>query len=217
MAGGELTTLGRQHSERLGGLVYLDALGDREDDPLADAEWVRLQRQLPAGLLPQARCNPVDRSSFELFRRTSACERGFALPEAELRQMYEDRAGRVGPSRSPAWVGQAIGEGEVVRRDYANIRVPVLVLHNGAQTTEALLTASGYAPRTADERETIDRFVSRSREVFGRSVARLTRHVPDARIVYLPLAGHYLFLTRGTDVVQDIRAFASSLGSRRRD
>ena len=33
MAGGELTTLGNQHSDRLSGLVYLDALADPEMRP----------------------------------------------------------------------------------------------------------------------------------------------------------------------------------------
>src|SRR5580765_6299898 len=39
MSGGEMTTLGRQHSDRIAGLVYLDALGDLEDEPPADPEW----------------------------------------------------------------------------------------------------------------------------------------------------------------------------------
>jgi len=42
-----MTTLGRQHSDRLGGLVYLDALGDLEDDSPADPEWVALQQKVP--------------------------------------------------------------------------------------------------------------------------------------------------------------------------
>ena len=208
-----MTTLARQHSDRLGGLVYLDAIGDLEDDPMADAEWVRLQRQLPAGLLPQPACDAIDRTSFEAYRRTSACQRGFAFPEAELREMFEDRGGRVGPSRSAGWVHQAIGEGQVFRRDYASVRVPVLALMNGAETTEALLSASGYLPTSDAERATIDRFVARSQVIVGRAIGKLTRHVPDARIVYLPLAGHYLFLTREADVLREIRAFVAGLST----
>lgn len=211
MAGGEMTTLARQHSDRLSGLVYLDALGDLEDDPMADPQWVELQRQLPSGLLPQPTCDPIDHSSFAAYRRTSSCARGFAFPEAELRQMFESRKGAVGPTRWPAWVGQAIGEGQVLRRDYTGIRVPVLAIVNGARSTEEVLAASGYTPPSETERAVIDRFMARSEVVFGRAREKLTRHVPDARLVYLPLAGHYLFLTREAEVLGEIRAFVAGL------
>jgi pimeloyl-ACP methyl ester carboxylesterase len=214
MAGAEMTTLGRQHSGKVAGLVYLDALGDLEDDPAADAEWVGLQKQLPAGLVARPACEPVDRSSFEAFQRTSACSRGAAVPESELRQIYEDRRGVVGPSTSPAWLRQALGEGQVFRREYSGIRVPVLSIQNGARTTAELLAASGYVPGDDLERDTIDRFMARSNVVFDRAAGKLTRHVPDARIVYLPLAGHYLFLTREAEVLREIRTFLGTLQDR---
>lgn len=211
MAGGEMTTLARQHSDRLSGLVYLDALGDLEDDPMADSQWVTLQRQLPPALLPQPSCEPIDRSSFAAYRKTAACARGFAFPESELRQMFDDVRGAVGPARLPAWVRQAIGDGQVARRDYAGIRVPVLAIANGARTTEDLLAATEYRPATDAERAVIDRFMIRSEIVFGRAREKLTRHVPGARIVYLPLAGHYLFLTREAETLREIRAFLAGL------
>ena len=207
MAGGEMTTLGRQHSDRLGGLVYLDALGDLEDDPPADAEWSALQKQLPAGLQPAPECAPVDRSSFAAYRRTFGCRMGFVLPESELREGFTDVDGAVGPFKTPDWVSRAIGQGQVFRRDYSGIRVPVLVLMNGVETTEDLLAAAHYQPANVAERETIDRFMARSRIVFGRWTAKLLRHVPDAKIVRYPLAGHYVFLTRETDVLREIHAF----------
>lgn len=216
MAGGEMTTLGRQHSDRLAGLVYLDALGDLEDDPPADKEWLALQQQLPAGLQPVPSCEAIDRSSFAAFRRTFGCRMGFTLPEAELRQTLQDVDGTVGPAKAPDWVSRAIGQNQVFRRDYSNIRVPVLALMNGVDTTEELLTASRYEPKSADERARIDRFMARSRIVFGRWTAKLTRHVPDARIVHYPLAGHYVFLTREADVLREIHAFVAALAGRRR-
>lgn len=126
--------------------------------------------------------------------------------------MFENRNGAVGPTRSPAWVGQAIGDGQVFRRDYAGIRVPVLAIVNGTRSTEDLLAASGYQPAGEAERALIDRFVARSEVVFGRAREKLTRQVPDARIVYRPLAGHYVFLTREAETLKEIRAFVSRLG-----
>lgn len=216
MAGGEMTTIGRQHSDRLAGLVYVDALGDLEDDPPADKEWLALQQQLPPGVQPQPSCEPIDRSSFAAYRRTFGCRMGFLLPEAELRQTFDDANGAVGSVRTPEWVGRAIGQGQVFRRDYSDIRVPVLVLMNAAETTEEVLSGSGYQPKSAGERERIDRFMARSRIVFGRFTAKLTRHVPDAKIVRYPLAGHYVFMTREADVLREIHAFVAELGHRQR-
>ena len=48
IAGGELTTLGNQHSDRLAGLVYLDALGDPRDWPGSDPAYMQLFQKLPA-------------------------------------------------------------------------------------------------------------------------------------------------------------------------
>ena len=49
MAGGELTTLGNQHSEMLGGLVYLDALGDPRDWPGSDPAYRAIVAEAAAG------------------------------------------------------------------------------------------------------------------------------------------------------------------------
>ncbi len=211
MSGGEMTTLGRQHSDRLGGLVYLDALCDLEDDPPADKEWAASQQKLPPGLLAQPKCEPIDRSTFSAYRRTLACTMGFALPESELRNGFESVDGSVGSFKTPDWVSRAIGQAQVFRRDYSNIRVPVLALMNGALTTEELLSASSYQPKNDNERAAIDRFMARSRIVFGRWTDKLKRHVPNARIVYYPLAGHYVFMTREAEVLREIHTFVAGL------
>jgi non-heme chloroperoxidase len=102
MSGGEMTTVGRQHSDRLGGLVYLDALGDLEDDPPADKDWVALQQKVPPGLQPTPSCEPIDRSTFAAYRRTLACTMGFTFPESELRNVFETADGGVGRPKSSA-------------------------------------------------------------------------------------------------------------------
>ena len=85
MAGGELTTLGNQHSDLLAGLVYLDALGDPRDWPATDPAYRELLNQLP-----EVRRGPpvVDRSSFSAYRASRLRNEHFAFPESELRQLY---------------------------------------------------------------------------------------------------------------------------------
>ena len=212
MSGGEMTTVGRQHSDRLGGIVYLDALGDLEDDPPADKEWAALQQKLPPGLNPPPVCDPVDRSSFAAYRRTFGCTLGFLFPESELRTIYDSDGEGVGAPRVPGWVSRAIGQNQVFRRDYSDIHVPVLALSNGAMTTGELLNATGYRPKDDEERDTIERFAARSRIVFGRWTDKLTRHVPAARIVYYPMAGHYVYMTREAQVLREIHTFVRDTG-----
>jgi pimeloyl-ACP methyl ester carboxylesterase len=211
-AGGEMTTLGRQHSDRLSGLVYMDALGDLEDDPPADAEWRDLQQKLPPSINPPPMCDAPDRSTFVAYRLSLACRLGFAFPISELHNMFEEEVnGRVGAAMMPDWVSRAMGQGQVFRHDYSNIRVPVLALMNFAPTTEALLTAARYKPKNDAERTVIDQFVARSRIVFSRWTDKLKRYVPDARIVNLGPVGHYVFITRQAEVLDEIHGFLATL------
>ena len=215
-AGGEMPTIGRQHSDRLAGLVYLDALADLEDDPPADAEWLALQQKLPPGLNPPPTCDPPDRSTFEAFRLSLACRLSFRLPLPELHNMFEDVNGSVGAARVPERVSRAMGQGQAFRRDYSNIRVPVLALMNFAPTTEAMLADTGYRPKDDGERRAIDLFVARSRVMADRWTGKLTQHVPSAHIVYLGLVGHYVFITREAEVLRQIHTFMADLDQKRK-
>ncbi len=206
-AGGEMTTLAREHSDRLGGLVYMDAIADLEDDPPADAEWLALQQKLPPGVNTPPSCGRVDRSTFEAFQTTFGCRLGFVLPVAELRQIFEDDGGRVGAARMPEWVSRAMGQGQAFRKNYSNIKVPVLALLQFASTTEAFLAAQKYQPKDDSEREAIDRFIARTRIVLGRWTSKLTGQVPNARVVNLGPVGHYLFITRESEVLQHVLPF----------
>jgi pimeloyl-ACP methyl ester carboxylesterase len=201
MAGGEMTTLARRHSDRISGLVYLDALGDLEDEPPADLEWAWLQRQMPADLRPQPVCGPVNRDSFTAYQKSLACRFGFTIPESELRNQAEDVNGAVGPAKAPDWVSRAIGTQQVYRRDYSNIKVPVLAFLEFPKWPE------GYKGKSAEERALIERFIERGRVLVGRWTDKLKQHVPDAKFVDVPGGGHYLWVTRQDLVLREIHAF----------
>jgi pimeloyl-ACP methyl ester carboxylesterase len=216
MAGGEMTPVGHEHSDRLSGIVYLDALGDKEDDPPADKEWAEAQAKLPPGLLPPPPvCAPEDRSSFAAYRTSWGCRLGFMFPESELRQMFSEEAdGSVGPPMSPGWVSQAIDKGTIFRRDYSDIRVPVLALNRGFApdaTTDDVLKAFHYEPKTAADRAAIDRFMAAGAVVLGRWTDKLKRGAPNPRLVWYPNAGHYVYMTNEADVLREIHAFVAGL------
>ena len=208
MAGGEMTTLGRQHSDRVAGLVYLDALGDLEDEPPADPEWAALAQKVPPDLQPVPVCPAEDRTTFAAFRVSQACRLGFVvpIPESELRNQFDADGDRVGNVKAPDWVSRAIGQGQVFRRDYSNIRVPVLAI-----LEFPALRPDFRQPKNDGERAAIDAFMARGRMLMNRWIDKVKRSVADVRVVDLPGAGHYAFLTRESDVLREIRAFVVSL------
>jgi non-heme chloroperoxidase len=207
MAGGELTTLGKRHSDRLGGLVYLDGLGDPRDFPSGDPAWRSLNAKLP----PQQPSPCIDdRTSFAAFRASRQCRDRFALPESELRNTFAANAdGSVGRYTTPGAISNAIGEGQV-RRNYAGIRVPVLALFEFPATSLSGLRPDEPPPRNDEERAAWLAVGAATRAFTDRWVAALKRGVPEARIVDLPGAGHYVFITREAEVVREVRAFVSA-------
>jgi non-heme chloroperoxidase len=209
MAGAELTGVGMLHSDRLGGLVYLDALGDATDDPPDDPTWKALQPRLPPPG-PQPDCRR-DRSSFAAFRTSLTCGGRPLLPEAELRQNFLAAGdGSVGAVRSPGWVSRAIGTGRPPR-DYSRITVPVLAISDAVNFDLSTLKPEHPQPRNDEERALVLAFGKATQAVFDRWSANLKRGVPGARIVEMPGAGHYLWMTREADVLREVRAFLAGL------
>src|SRR5258708_9752791 len=137
--------------------------------------------------------------------------------ESELRQMFDEEAdGSVGPPKSPSWIKQAIGQGQIFRRDYSNIRVPVVALSRAFApdaTTDDVLKEFHYEPKSDADRAAIDRFMARNAVVLGRWTDKLKRGAPNARLVYFPDAGHYVYMTNEADVLREIHAFVTGLAS----
>jgi non-heme chloroperoxidase len=179
MAGGELTTLGNQHSDRLAGLVYLDALGDPRDWPASDAAYMELFRKLPEAMRTP---RPGD----------------IPVPESERRTQSE--------YRSTQAIHDAIGAGQK-KRDYANIRVPVLAFFEFPRPTPP----PEYQPKNDEEWAAIKAYSSATALYVERWVKNLKSGVPGARIVDLPEAGHFVFLTKEADVLREVGAFVAGL------
>ena len=210
MAGAELTGIGMLHSDRLGGLVYMDALGDSTDDPPDDPTWKALQAKLPPSG-PRPVCPPEVRSTFAAFRASLTCRHGIALPESELRAGFETTPeGGVGAYRSPGWVSRAIGTGRPAR-DYSKIAVPVLAISDAVDFDLSHLKPGQPQPRNDEERATLIAFGKATQAVFDRWSANLKRGVPNAKVVDMPGATHYLWMTREADVLREIHAFVASL------
>lgn len=178
--GAILDTLGAQHSDRLGGLAYLDAAVDptlkMEDygGPPLD-----LSRRPPRATPPPPQ---------------------LVFPEGERRQMQLWPLDPV--------IRRAITEENHVRPEYAKIRVPVLAIYR-TETTEQIL--KDYPPRNPEEREALEQTIASGRRMLAKWQGDLLAGVPTARIVELPGANLFMFVSNERDVIRELRAFSATL------
>jgi pimeloyl-ACP methyl ester carboxylesterase len=207
MAGGELTTLGAQHSDRLSGLVYLEAGADPADFPWSDPAYRAAVQKLSS--LAPAKPSPTaaDRKkSYQAYRAWQMETAGFAFCEAEVRIMYDiNPDGSIGPFRTPDRVHQAIDAG-TKKRDYSNIRVPVLSIFATPSAPGDELKDKDPEYRAAAEAEH-----SILMNYIGRYKRSLLSAVPSARVLEWPGASHYVFMAQEADVLRELRAFVRGL------
>ena len=174
-----LHTLGGQHPERLGGLVYLDAA---EDPTLKLSDY-----DFP----------PADRVNVAAFRGKPT---PVTFPPAERRRLD---AQPIDPT-----IRKAITEDHLVRPNYASIKVPVLAIYRSTTLEQAL---KDFPPGNEQEREAVALAVAARRTVLAKWQGDLRAGVPTARIVELPDANLFMFLSHESEVMREIRAFAATL------
>ena len=206
-AGQVLTMFASQHSERLSGLVYLDGASDPTMTPADLGVKMPDAATLPRPIKPRP---PTDNSSFDALRRSQRHTRGWAFPEAELRQQYlENPDGSVGASRLSSVIRRAITTDARVKPDYSRIRVPVLAIYQREPPFEEV--AANYLIRNEQERAALRHEYAATRALYVRWQDDLLAAVPTARILELPGASLYMFLSNEADVLREIRGFAASL------
>jgi non-heme chloroperoxidase len=205
MAGGELTTLGAQHSDRLSGLVYLEAGADPADFPWSDPAYRAAVEKLSSLAPARPPVAAADRKkSYQAYRAWQMEAAGFAFCEAEVRNMYDfNPDGSIGPFRTPERVHQAIDAGGK-KRDYSNIRVPVLSIFATPSPPELKDKDPEYRAAAEAEHTILMSFT-------GRYKKNLLTAVPHARVLEWPGATHYLFLTQEAEVLREVHAFVRGL------
>ena len=120
-AGQILTLFAAQHSDRLLGLVYLDGASDPTLTPVDVGVPMPDPAMLPRSIKPPS---APDNRTFEALRASQRRDRGWAFPEAELRQQYiANSDGSVGRSVLSPVIRRAITVDARVKPDYSGIRV----------------------------------------------------------------------------------------------
>ncbi|MGA3325820.1 MAG: alpha/beta hydrolase, partial [Terriglobia bacterium] len=209
MAGSELTTLGVQHSDRLAGLVYLDAGDDPGDFSGNDPAYRALFEKLPAMTPPPP--SAADKKSFRAYRDRQVRIMGFAFPESELRNMFESNPdGSVGPYQTAGSVRKAIGAGSK-KRDYSGIHVPVLAFFAVPPPDCDWSQYYHFRPKNAEERTALAKIYDADRSYLNRYEGTMRAGVPGVRIVELPGADHYVFFSNEADILRELRGFLADL------
>jgi pimeloyl-ACP methyl ester carboxylesterase len=214
LAGSEMTTLGSQHSDRLAGLVYLDA-GDDPGDYPGDPAYSALFEKLPPSVTRPPRAPAEDRKSFQAYQDWQTRTTRFAYPESELRQMFDANPdGSVGPlrARGPISkpVSQAIGEGSK-KRDYSTISVPILYLPAAPPRANGWSQYYRFTPANDSERMTLQKIYDADRINLDRYEKSMQRAQGKVRIVELRGADHYVYFTNESSVLRELRKFVVDL------
>jgi pimeloyl-ACP methyl ester carboxylesterase len=102
-----------------------------------------------------------------------------------------------------------------MKPDYSRVRVPVLALYQAQRPFEEV--AAGYAIQNDQERAALRQYYAAVRALYSRWQQDLRAAVPTARIVDLPGANLFMFLSNEADVLREIRAFAATLTGRTKD
>jgi len=208
-AGQILTMFAAQHSNRLHGLVYLDGAGDPLMTPADVGASMPDPKMLPQPIHP----SKSDNTSFEALRASQRSDRGWAFPEAQLRQQYvANPDGSVGRSLLSPEIRRAITTDARVKPDYSGIRVPVLAIYQKDLPFEQY--AANFIIRNEQERSALRQEHAATRALYVKWQHDLIAVVPTARVVELEGAGLYMFLSSVEDVLREIRAFAATLVSR---
>jgi len=207
-AGQVLTLLGSQRSDRLGGLVYLDAADDPTLKPTDYGMPLIDPARLPASVTPVP---SPDYSSFDAYRLAQRRDHGVAFPEAELRQLFAANPdGSMGRSLLSPRIRKAIvDDNSSIKPQYGAIRIPVLAIFRTALPFEAVERES--PPRNEDERTALRAKYAFDRAMVSRWEHDLLAGLPSARIVELPGANLYMFLSNEDDVLHEVRAFAGTV------
>jgi non-heme chloroperoxidase len=206
ISGNELSTLGIHHYDRIGGLVYLDALNDSADDYTDyDALWTKM----PESMRKPPQPSSSDLKSFSAYRQWRISASGIAIPESEYHNQHaQNPDGSVGSDKTPEYVSEAIMDGNY-KHNYSQIRVPVLAFVAYDTTPQEQIKKNHVTD--AEERTIVEAVYGTYVGMAKIRIDRIKRATGGARVVELWGAHHFVFLSNEADVLRETRAFLAEL------
>jgi non-heme chloroperoxidase len=204
IGGAELSAVANQHPHRVAGVVYLDAAyAYAFDDGHVPTMQQLMSIDTPQPPPPQA----ADLASFHALQSYYVRVLGFTYPEGELKQWRQCNAdGSVGDERSVPG-GSTLGALLKNHPKFTAIPAPALAIFAMPHTLGPWAAAS------------TDPKVREAAKVYGATLTPLTqaqvsafqKAIPTARVVVLPNAHHYVYLSNRADVLRELNAFFATL------
>jgi non-heme chloroperoxidase len=200
--GSELNALATRHPARVERLVYLDAAFDYRailDSP----EWTSGQLRTPQPPVPA-----YDENSARSWTLYGERVSGPGFPEAETRAMFEfDATSRfVRMARADSlmtWYDRGVAPVEL-----RQVRAPTLAIYAQLPSAEAMFPFWAALDSTA--RAAAATSFNAVTALHERLRAQFREAVPHARVVYIPGARHYVFLTHPGEVEHAMLEFLLS-------
>jgi pimeloyl-ACP methyl ester carboxylesterase len=179
-------------------------MGDALTEVQQDLEDLRTTPPVPgAPPAPTA----ADLRTVASFRDWSRRVHGFAMPEAELRWLRAiGPDGVVGAARPLSPASKALASAGAQR--FAAVRVPLLAIYASPHGLGPWATAPGI------DRSRVEAFLRFDTRMTERQASWVERLMPDARVVRLPEASHYLFLSDADAVLRETTTFVKGLADR---
>lgn len=203
IAGAELSWVANHYPERVAGVIYLDAGYWYAFDNGKGAKFTDIEALHAPQPPPPSRS---DLASFDALVNYEERINGFRFPEAELRQQRETSGGTVGAER------QFPGESMLMKlitgsTEYTAIPVPALFVFANPHRLGAWVERSTDPSMRAAARD----YSAGLEGLTEKQENAIKNAVPRARIITIPNANHYVFLSNETDVLREIHAFLASL------
>ncbi len=207
MGGSELAVFACMYPHRAAGLILMDSA---IIDPAKDESQLydELRDKLPDAMVPQKPPTLADDKSIPLFQGWLIQSDGAAFPESEIRATRDGNRRKSAEDPGAAAREQAVRVG-LQKLDYRCIHVPVLAFYALPATLDD--QTKRYNPRNDEERSAMERKYRGDLDLRWTASAALTASAPDARIVELTGASHYLFISNPAEVLREVRAFLAKL------
>jgi non-heme chloroperoxidase len=192
IGGQELSSIGTRYPNRVSALVYLDAAYPYAFDNGRVPTFEEISK---IGFPRTPPPTDADLASFDALRQYYVRVMGFTYPESELRQKRSATPeGSVGPIR-PFPGGRFLTAG---MKQYVHIRTPSLFLVSSQRPGRWVETTTD--PLIKEQIAGLSAFTERQAKA-------VEDGLPDARVVRLPGANHYVFLSNEADVLREMRSF----------
>jgi non-heme chloroperoxidase len=205
IAGVELSAVAASHPGRIASLVYLEA-GYPYAFESGSGPTMKQFQQISGPPPPSP--GGSDLASFSSLRDWDVRVFGFRTPEAEFRQTWDATVdGR--PRKARDFPGmQTVMAALMTPRTHRQVPVPALVLFASPHLPEPWMRRS-TDPSVRDQARV---YFGALNELTAAQAKALESGTPNARVVRLPGAAHYIFLSHERAVLREMRAFLRTLG-----